>query len=145
MSYIDVESLRRYAVAVMRRGIPPDASAEEVLAVLQEYLRWVEEAWLDAKAKLFEQESLAARQRQAASAGQPITGKPDIELLVTQLIGAGFRFSQAEDYRLALEWAVRAYCQGLESGQMDRSPSDDIRDLLLHPGPATKDTPTDCD
>lgn len=41
------------------------------------------------------------------------------ELYVTGLIGAGFCFSQPEDYDMARQWAIRAYLAGLAGHTLD--------------------------
>lgn len=65
------------------------------------------------------QRDLAARQRERAMRGRTsITGDMEAEVFVNGLIGAGFCFSQVEDYHMALEWAVRAYRQGLAGQTM---------------------------
>lgn len=60
------------------------------------------------------QRELADRQRERALGDRAsVTGDVEAEVFVTLLIGAGFCFSQTEDYHTALEWAVRAYRAGL--------------------------------
>ena len=60
------------------------------------------------------QRELADRQRERALGNRAsVTGDVEAEVFVTGLIGAGFCFSQTEDYHMALEWAVRAYRAGL--------------------------------
>lgn len=70
------------------------------------------------------QRELADRQRERALGDfASITGDLEAEVFVTGLIGAGFCFSQVEDYHMAVEWAVRAYRAGLAG----RTLSDEIQ------------------
>jgi hypothetical protein len=44
---VETEVLRLFAAQVMRRGVPDEASDNEILDHMANHFRWLEEAWFD--------------------------------------------------------------------------------------------------
>lgn len=85
-----------------RRVVPDDEDLIDSLKALAQYVDTIEDAWLKCH----------ARHVELSAHTEP---EPAAYGLVAGLCGAGFAFSQVEDYEMAVELAIRAFYEGRDS------------------------------